>query len=547
MNIKLNGKKAKVLLLNPFSDNCFKTESEQENQQLNGHIQCDTPLGLIYVYTYAKKELQDVDFFLFDAQAMLFENASLGMDENWKRLISKITDINPDIIGIGAYFYRASGLFHETCKKIKTILSDTTIVAGGNYPTDAPEVVLRDINIDYIIVSEGEVPFTAFVKSFFTGKSIHSVGGLCYKNNEGKLVINKNNFISDLSKIPIPDRTQLPMHLYGTGRNALDRIYSNYRALSMTISRGCAYECTFCTAKNFWGRRIRYRDTSSVLDEMQLLKEKYGASIILINDDNFLLNKAKASDVMEGMINRKLGLKWICGGGANVRALNDNDFLDLSIRSGLCFLNLAIESSSDKTLQRIKKPLKVEESVSLISKVRKKYPNMYINGFFVVGFPFETKQEIIDTLEFSNKLQLDWCSHYIFKPFPSTELYEYCIDNNLIDEFNYNYGENFKESNINGTDWTSRWLFEKNYEYNLKVNFLNNRNLKLGNYPQALRDFEYIINITPNHALAYRQASLAANGVGESSKSYRYLQKEKEIMQKENEFTTWYETLSLKI
>jgi len=545
MNIKLNSERAKVLLLNPFSDNCFKTESEQVIQQLNRHIQCDTPLGLIYVYTYAKKELQDVDFVLIDAQAMLFENASLGMEENWKKLISIISDINPDVIGIGAYFYRASGLFHETCKRIKTILPDTTIVAGGNYPTDATKIVLTDKNIDYIIVSEGEVPFTAFLKSFFAGKNVHSIGGLCYKNNEGELVINKNSFISDLSKIPIPDRSQLPMHLYGTGRNALDRVYSNYRALSMTISRGCAFECTFCTARNFWGRRIRYRDTSSVLDEMQLLKEKYGASIILIDDDNFLLNKAKASDVMEGMINRKLGLKWICGGGANVKALNDDDFLDLSIRSGLCFLNLAIESSSDKTLRRIKKPLKVEESVSLVSKVRKKYPHMYVNSFFIVGFPFETKQEIIDTLEFSNELQLDWSSHYIFKPFPNTELYEYCIDNNLIDEFNYNYGENFKESNLNGPDWTSRWLFEINYEYNLKVNFLNNRNLKLGNYAQALKDFEYIIDIAPNHALAYRQASLAANGVGNSSKSYMYLQKEKEIMQKKNEFTMWYEKLSI--
>ena len=536
-----------VLLLNPFSDTNVKVDSEEPTSTANAKISCGTPLGLAYLYTYAKNNTKDIDFYIIDAQALLFENSSKGMDYVWNLLLSRIYEIRPDIVGIGAYYYRAARLFHETCKRIKDTLSSVTIVAGGNYVTDATEIVMEDINVDYAILSEGEMQFAEFLTKYFSGNDLNDLDGFAFRDANNKIHINKKkSYIRDLSVLPIPDRSMLPMHLYGRGRDALDRKFNNFRALDMTISRGCPNACTFCTAKNFWGRRIRYRDTKTVIDEMQILKEKYGADTILINDDNFLANKRKASEIMREMIDRGLNLNWFCNGGSNVRALNDDKFLDLAIASGYCFFNLAIESSSNETLKKIKKPLKVEESVSLVDKIRNKYPDMYINAFFMVGFPFETRQDIINTLEFSRELELDWCSHYIFQPFPGTELYRYCINNKLIKEFDFNCTENHEESNINGVDWTSKWLFEKNYEYNLRINFLDNRNLVNRCHQQALKDFEYIISIVPDHAIAFRQAALAARGSGNHPKAEAYEQKEKESLSwSESEFRFWYNKLGI--
>lgn len=563
--------KKRVLLLNPYSDVCHEQKPGDESPPDNSHLFLETPLGVGYVYTYAKNNMLDTTFSVIDAQAMLFENAHKGMDYNWQILLDKITDFHPTVIGIGAYYFTSADIFHETCKRIKEVLPDVIIVAGGNYPTDAQETILKDHNVSYIIISEGELAFYRFLKAFFNGEDLTSVPNLRYIDQTGKIHFNQVELISDISTIPIPDRSPLPMYIYSRGRNMLDRIYGpgNYKALSMTISRGCAHACTFCNAVNFWGRIIRYRDTESVLDEMQILKEEYGADVILINDDNFLLDKKKATNVMKGMLKRKLDLKWVAHGGTSVRAFNDDDFLDLAIESGYCCFNLAIESSSDKTLRKIKKPVQLKQVHYLVDRIHTKYPDMWINGYLIVGFPFETKQDIVNTLMFGQELELDWYSISIFKLLPNTPLYQDYLDNILIEKNNgggngSGKGENNENNdnkdwlfqnhyenkhlwkiNLNGVDWDRKWLYEKHYEFNLKINFLNNRNIKYSNFAQALRDFEYIISIVPGHALAYRQAALVADKMGNSKKACDYAQKEKKIMEQENEFTLWYEKLGL--
>lgn len=539
-------RKRTVLLLNPFSDECKKPLG---GENPNGSLYAETPLGITYVYTYARDNLPEYKFFLIDAMGQMVEYCNKGMKENWKLLINKIKTINPDVIGIGAYYFKGAPLFHETCYRIKKVLPDVVIVAGGNYPTDAPELALNDTSVDYIIISEGEGPFVEFITACFEKLEIAQIKGIGYRTPDGNYHVNERSLLKDISQIPIPDRKLLPMDVYGKGRNALDRIFGpdNYRFLTMTISRGCPYTCTFCTATNFWGRTIRYRDTNSVLDEMQMLKEDYGATVIGINDDNFLVDKRKASLVLEGMIKRNLKLKWIANGGSNVKALNDDDFLALAIESGYCFFNLAIESSSQKTLDKIRKPVKIEDVYSLIKKVRSKYPDMYINAFFIIGFPFETRHDILNTLQFSKDLQLDWASHYIYKPFPNTDLYYYSLENGFIQEAHIDYGELFKESHIDGDDWDRHWLFKKNYEYNLRINFLENINLLNGNYEQYLRDMEYIISIAPQHCLAYRQASIASEELGLYEKVALFSQKEERLMRVKNEFTEWYDLLSIHI
>ncbi len=546
----------RVLLLNTYSDEYSDIKKEDSRTIDEGRLFVETPLGLCYVYTYAKQNVPHVNFFILDAQAMLIDNIQLGLEKNWGLLLDQIKQIRPDIIGIGAYYFQSARLFHQMCGRIKRILPHAVIVAGGNYPTDAPEKVLADKNVEYIIVSEGERTFADFLTHFYTEKDVSHIAGLGFRQKDGSVRINPQCYIADLSRVPIPDRSDLPMHIYGRGRNMLDRIFGprNYRALSMTISRGCPFACKFCTAKNFWGRRIRYRDTESALDEMQELKEKYGATVIVINDDNFLLNKAKASSVMEGMIQRKLNLKWYAGGGTAVRVFLDEKYLDLAVRSGYSCFNLAIESSSDETLKRVGKPVQVSEVRTLVQRLRRHYPHLWIGGYFIIGFPFETQQNILQTLEFSYELELDWATYSVFKLLPKTELYDEYIHLALSESQKKSKGREGFEThyeyssyilNVDGVDWDRRWLFERQYEYNLKVNFLHNRNLKHGNYVQALRDFEYVIHIAPHHAIAYRQAALAAEKMGLPQLANTYKQKEISCLTSSDEFQKWYQYFSM--
>ncbi len=537
----------KMLFLNPFLDKCIETKDDDIERNPRGHFFLDTPLGLVFLYSYAKEMLKDVEFSVLDAHAMLVADADKGMEFNWQQMLDKIDDIEPSVIGISCCYYRASNLFHETCKRIKERFPDIVIITGGNYPTDFCEQALDDHNIDYVVLSEGEGPLVGFLKAHFSGADVSKIPGLRYRNEAGVTQAfsqkSKDHFVN-LNYLPPIDRSAFPMDQYGNGRSVLDRIYgdkSNYRELSMCVSRGCPYECTFCNAMNFWDRKLRYRDTESVLDEMEKLRDEYGATVILFNDDNFLLNKKRVIQICEGMLKRNLGLDWVANGGSNVRVLLDEDYLDLVIESGYFLFNLAIESGSQKTLDRIKKPLAIDEVWQLIELLRKKHPDKWLNGHYILGFPFETKQEIMDTIKFSTDLKLDWNTYSIFKPFPNTELYDYCVEHGYMKEFDPSCVDNI--STIDGADWKREWATDMAYEANLKTNFFENTNLlyREKHIDQALRDFEYVISITDGtQPIAYRQAAISAERLGLSDKSREYFELEKRALAADKTFARWY-------
>ena len=539
-----------VLLLNSFVTECIKCE-EKDNYTINGHLYCDTPIGILSIYTHVKKSLTDLNPHIIDGEQLIYDNAWKGMDFCWDLLLKKIKKINPKVIGLSQSYYHGSKLFHQTVKKIKELIPETIIVAGGNYPTDATDIVLDDPNVDYVIKSEGEVTFADFLKKYYASEDVKNVDGICYNDCEKIILNRKKNFIKDISILPIPDRSVLNMDSYGWGRHACDRIQPGAHFLTMVTSRGCPFKCTFCSNKNFWGQRIHYRSVKQVVDEMEILKFKYNADIIGFNDDNFFVHKKRCINIFDEINKRKLKVKWYAQGGTLVRSLADDEFLEKALESGLCFLNLAIESGSQKTLDLIKKPLDLSEANILVNNVKKKYPELYMNSGFMIGFPFETKEEIIQTFEYSKKLELDWAVYNNFRPFPGTELYDTCVELGIVKKFTFDncddsthaYGS--EESHFDGKDWTKKWLMETIYKYNLDVNFLNSYNLKAGNYKQALNDFEYIVRSFENHAIGHRQASLAANKLGLTDKARNHALEEKRIMSNGSKFHKYYKEFEI--
>ena len=176
-----------VLLLNSFVNECFKCK-KKDSYQVNGHLYCDTPIGTLSIYTHAKKSLPDLKIHIIDAESLMYKHAWKGTDYCWNLLIKKIKKINPKIIGISQAYYHGSKMFHATIKKIKDHLPKSIIVGGGNYPTDATDVVLDDPNIDYVVKSEGEVTFVEFLKKYYASEDLKSIDGICYNNSE-KIII----------------------------------------------------------------------------------------------------------------------------------------------------------------------------------------------------------------------------------------------------------------------------------------------------------------------------------------------------------------------
>jgi radical SAM superfamily enzyme YgiQ (UPF0313 family) len=195
-----------------------------------------------------------------------------------------------------------------------------------------------------------------------------------------------------------------------------------------------------------------------VLDEMEYLIEEYGVKEIQFIDDNLTLNKKRTIELFSRMIERNLNLCWNTPQGIAANRL-DEEILRKMKESGCYEITLAIESGDEKVLTDImKKPLKLEKVTQLVKKAKKL--GIMTKGFFVVGLPGETKEQMRKTFDFAKQLKLDSAGIFIASPLPGTELYRLCRENDyLVEGFSFEK-INYAKGNIETPDFTASELEE---------------------------------------------------------------------------------------
>ena len=526
----------KVLFLNPPDT----TLVEDVNNP--GYAYFEPPIGLLYVYSYLKNQ-NKYETHIVDLNIEMKFISKKRLEDTLEDLINLY---KPDMVAISALYYIQRDIFHRIAKKIKEINSDIKVVFGGHYPTHITNLALGDENVDYAIISEGELGLSDLIEGLNSPAGIENVEGIAFKK-DGKIIKNeRNNFwkgFKDSKRLPWGD---VHMEYYfKEGRIALSRIYKReeLKLGAMTATRGCPNACTFCSSSRFFQCRWRYREVDSIVDEIKFLKDNYGVNTIVFNDENMAVYKEWFLKLLDEL--KKLNVKWFAGAGLSVRTVNDEEIIKKMYESNVAVFEIAVETGNAETMKKIKKPLTISEVENTVKLIRK-YGNGFILGFFIVGFPFETKKQVIDTLDFMGKLELDWSALYCFQPFPGTELYDYCIENNLMAEYNAGDCREWEVHSaveIKYPDYTKEELNKLNYLYNLKYNFLKNRNLIIGTkeaLAQAERDFDYVLSIVPNHFFAYFCLAEIEKKRGDADKRSEYLKKAKEILETDKSFDWSY-------
>ena len=526
----------KVLFLNPPDT----TLVEDVNNP--GYAYFEPPIGLLYVYSYLKNQ-NKYETHIVDLNIEMKFISKKRLEDTLEDLINLY---KPDMVAISALYYIQRDIFHRIAKKIKEINSDIKVVFGGHYPTHITNLALGDENVDYAIISEGELGLSDLIEGLNSPAGIENVEGVAFKK-DGKIIKNpRNNFwqgFKDSKRLPWED---VHMEYYfKEGRTFLSRIYKReeLKLGAMTATRGCPNACTFCSSSRFFQCRWRYREVDSIVDEIKFLKDNYGVNTIVFNDENMAVYKEWFLKLLDEL--KKLNVKWFAGAGLSVRTVNDEEIIKKMYESNVAVFEIAVETGNAETMKKIKKPLTISEVENTVKLIRK-YGNGFILGFFIVGFPFETKKQVIDTLDFMGKLELDWSALYCFQPFPGTELYDYCIENNLMAEYNAGDCREWEVHSaveIKYPDYTKEELNKLNYLYNLKYNFLKNRNLIIGTkeaLAQAERDFDYVLSIVPNHFFAYFCLAEIEKKRGDADKRSEYLKKAKEILETDKSFDWSY-------
>jgi radical SAM superfamily enzyme YgiQ (UPF0313 family) len=193
----------------------------------------------------------------------------------------------------------------------------------------------------------------------------------------------------------------------------------NFPIAPITVTRGCPFPCTYCAAHLVSGKRIRSRSVQNVLEEIELLYNKYGIREIHIEDDNFTLNKVFVKEFCNELLERNLDISWACPNGIRLDTL-DEEMLDLMKKSGLYVVSVGIESGSARILEAMQKRLtkeKIQDKINLINKA-----GLEVIGFFIIGYPDETREDILETFKFAESLNLKRANYMIFHPYPGTPI-----------------------------------------------------------------------------------------------------------------------------
>lgn len=339
----------------------------------------------------------------------------------------------PKILGIQCYSFDVPSVI-RMLKIAKDINPGITTVIGGPHPTAVAEAIFSELaNLDFAILGEGEISFPQFVKAVFSNDAdgLKRIPGLAYRE-EDRVAVNAPASITDLGSLDMPAWDLMDIRTYPA--EVQGGFYKGYPVAPVITSRGCPFECTFCANRILMGRGLRFRPIQKVVDEIQHLVENFNAKEIHILDDNFTINKKRVFDFCQEIRQRKIKVNFAFPNGMRVDTV-DEQVLSALKGIGAYSVTLGIESGSQRILDHMKKVLDISlirEKVDLIKKAK-----LIINAFFIIGYPYEQKEDILKTIAFAKELPIDVAHFSCFLPLPGTEITEELLRSGEIKEINY--------------------------------------------------------------------------------------------------------------
>lgn len=370
------------------------------------YVPLSVPIGAGYLAGYLlhrKKQIEILDEHIAPVTLESLEAAVRPLSRPYIFGISSLT----------ACIYRASQL----AAVIKDRFPESKIILGGIHPTVLPDEVLRDKNIDFIVRGEGEFVLDELYDSIKNSSDYSKIRGISYVSGGGKVVHNSCADLPDLAKLP-----SFPYYLFEghTDRYSLGFIAS---------SRGCPYECIFCSQRSISGQKFRYIPTDIVIKEIDLLIHKYKQTHINFVDDNFTTNKPRVKELCGMMIERKFFQKATFDCQTRADAVND-EVLSLLKRAGFRLINFGLETASERLMVILNKRETVQQNIDAV-KLAKKH-GFGVSGTFIFGLPTETRQERWQGYALAKQLDLDYVRFNNATPYPGTKLYEIAKSENRL-------------------------------------------------------------------------------------------------------------------
>ncbi|NEX21708.1 B12-binding domain-containing radical SAM protein [Thiorhodococcus mannitoliphagus] len=526
----------KILLIN--MPNTVINDYDKARYSLDRQSISNAPYGLLSIISYVRKNSRrSAEIRLLDLNSALYRAYRSGKtnppNDIRDAIVTELSAFSPDIVGVSIMFnvnYLYLPLVSAQVKKFDRAIQ---VIAGGNLATSMYEKLLEDENIDAVCYGEGEIPLTQIADSispantaisnhpsFFTSTKLQSEN--CFQP--------VNSMVMNLDTLPPINFDLLDLASYkGPMLRFFQRRKSctesckedtSLKTLVIYTTRGCPYKCCFCACHVVHGKKIRMMSVEKVISDVHFMIDRYGINSLMINDDNFLLDKNRAIKILQHLIEMKMTVNFPSLLIRNI----DDEIAALLSQVGVTNQLVSIESGSEYVLKHIiQKPLKIKEISRAVESLRRYGINVDTN--VVTGFPGETDAHRQETLETIKGVGFNWSHFLIVLPVPGTSLYNECKEKNyLVDDENF-FSPNLADCNISTPDYDSEHIQFQAYFMNLYANFIHNYHLSIGDYDTCIDNFSHVLQEVPGHAFAYYGLMRAYEGKSDCSTADYYHEK----------------------
>ncbi len=369
----------------------------------------ELPLGIMALSAYLKREL---------GGSVAVSLLDLRVEKKRERvLFDTIVRTRPDVIGLSLMNFERPFLDRHLAA-IRAAAPKALIVAGGAYPTGSTAEALREFpDLDLVVRGEGEETFLEVVRRHLAGTDPRGEPGTAYRCGDTITIAPDRSPIEPLDLLPMPDYAAVHLERYFAPRIPMNVIQSERRSVILMTSRGCPYRCAYC--HDIMGKTFRPLSPDRVLEEMTFLHDRYDVREFHIVDDIFNLSRERMRHILQGVIDRGLKVRLAFPNGIRSDLLDEED-IALMKEAGVYNITFSFETASPRLQEMVGKRLDIERTIRNLRSAHRR--GIITKGYFMLGFPTETVEEIRQTIALSRHPALDMVSYFKVALFPHTRL-----------------------------------------------------------------------------------------------------------------------------
>lgn len=381
------------------------------------------PLGLVYVATALREA--------FGESVSIKIESYDSKKDNLTNLENQFNEYKPDILGLRSLTIGRKPL-HEIASLAKKKCKIPLVLAGGPHATDNPHDVLKNEAFDCAVIGEGEETAVEIVEKFLANASINSIPGIATRTSNGVQFSPFRPLNMELDRLPIPDHNLVDFNRIN--RNHVDFSFRlDVPHANLFSSRGCPYKCIYC--HHVFGNQFRAHSPERLMAEVRKLYEEHGITRFQIIEDIFNLDKKRAMRFFDLVIRSNLKLVFSFPNGLRGDRV-DREMVDAMWEAGVRYIAYAVETGSPRIQKLIRKNIDLEKLDEAISSSTSK--GILTRGFFMIGFPAETEEEALMTIDYAKSSDLVLALFFTVVYFPGTPIFR--LAEKISEVSNYNFG-----------------------------------------------------------------------------------------------------------